>query len=364
MKPDIDRSSKRLWSALGASVLVNGLLWRAFGSAIMAQQAPPPQTIEISRVVLNRQGKTAPKIVTKKQIQKKVARIQRQIEQRRPRIKPTAPPIERQTPRKAVSRPRIAQNVPQAPDSNKTPPKSQPKNNQGAHNRTLSTTKKAAPDSGFVKPGGRLNLGKPIGKQNSGNKKDTPKDFTEPPPQPQPTQVSLPANTPIPPPVDPTPTPRPLPTNTPKPDPTNTPRPEPTNTPKPDPTNTPRPDPTNTPRPEPTRTPRPEPTRTPRPEPTNTPRPRGETRDAIPIRQPRPDIPDDLRSATFKSSVRVSVAIDARGNSSPSLRGTSGNAQIDSLVLKALSRWRWKPALENGVPVASSQRFKFNIEVR
>lgn len=357
MKPDNDRSGRRLWSALGASVLVNGVLWRAFGSAIMAQQAAPPQIIEISRVVLSKQGKRTPKIVTKKQIQKKVARIHRAIEQRKPRIKPlpkpTAPPIERQTPpKKPVARPRIAPNVPQAPDSDKTPPKSQPKNTQGAHNRTMSTTKKAAPNSGFVKPGGHADLGKPQDKQNFGEKKDTPKDFATPAPQAQPTEAPLPADTPVPPPVDPTPTP--LPTATPRPLPTATPKPEPTNTPKPEPTNTPKPEPTNTPRPTPT----------PRPEPTNTPKPRGETRDAIPVRQPQPDIPDELRNADFKSSVRVSVAIDAQGNSSPSLRGTSGNAQIDALVLKALSRWRWKPALNNGVPVASSARFKFEFEVK
>ncbi len=139
MKPEIDGSSKRLWSALGASILVNGVLWRAFGSAVMTQQAPPPQTIEISRVVLNRQGKTTPKIVTKKQIERKVTRIQRQIERRKPRIKPILLPIERATlPKKPVARPRIAQNAAQAPDSDKTPPKSRPKNTQGAHNRTLA----------------------------------------------------------------------------------------------------------------------------------------------------------------------------------------------------------------------------------
>ncbi len=357
MKPELlDRSTQRLWSALGASVLVNGLLWRAFGSAIMAHQAPPPQTIEISRVILNRQGKPTPKIVTRKQIQKRVARIHRQIERPKPPIKPlprpTAPPIERQTPpKKAVVRPRIARNVPQAPDSDKKPLKPPPPNSQGAHNRTVTAIKKAAPDAGFVKPGGHADLGKPTDKQNFGEKKNTPKDFTAPTPQPQPTNAPDPVDTPVAPPLDPTPIP---PTPTPIPKPTPTPRPEPTPTPKPTPTPTPRPEPTPTPKPTPT----------PRPEPTPTPKPRGETRDAIPVRQPQPDIPDELKDATFKSSVRVSVAIDAQGNSSPSLRGTSGNAQIDALVLKALSRWRWKAALQNGVPVASSQRFRFDFEVK
>lgn len=353
MKFDTDRSAARLWSAIGASVFINGLLWRAFGGAIMAQQAPPPQTIEISRVILSKTGKRTPKVVTKKQVQKKVARIHRQIERQKPPVKPLPrppkPPIEREQPRKPIARPPIPHNVPQAPDTNKQPPKPPAPNSQGAHNRTLVASSKAAPDAGNVKAGGHAELGKPADRQNFGEKKTTPNGFVTPAPRPQPTMPAAPADTPVPPPVD-----------TPKPEPTNTPRPVPTATSKPAPTNTPKPEPTNTPRPEPTNTPRP----TPRSEPTNTPKPRGETREAVPVRQPQPDIPDELKNAEFKSSVRVSVAIDAQGNSSPSLRGTSGNAQIDALVLKALSRWRWKPALDNGIPIASSQRFRFDFEVK
>lgn len=357
MKPEaIDRSAIRLWSALGASLLINGVLWRAFGGVIMSQQAAPPQTIEISRVILNRVGKPRPKVVTKKQIEKKVTRIKRQIERPKPKPllkpppRPKTPPIERQQPRKPIERPRppINRNVSQAPDTDKKPPRSTPTNSQGAHNRTLSAPK-AAPNAGNIKAGGNAPLGAPIDRQNFGNKKTTPKDFVTPAPQPQPTTAPAPADTPVPPPVAtattaPTPTPRP----------TSTLIPEPTKTP------TPKPEPTNTPTPQPTATPRPTPT----PQPTNTPKPRGITREATPVRQPQPDIPDDLKDATFKTSVRVSVAIDADGNSTPTLRGTSGNSQIDALVLAALRRWKWKPALDNGVPVASSQRFRFDFEVK
>jgi outer membrane biosynthesis protein TonB len=48
----------------------------------------------------------------------------------------------------------------------------------------------------------------------------------------------------------------------------------------------------------------------------------------------------------------------------PSLRGTSGNSAVDELVLDALRRWKWRPALRDGEPVSSTQNFRFDFEVR
>jgi len=57
-----------------------------------------------------------------------------------------------------------------------------------------------------------------------------------------------------------------------------------------------------------------------------------------------------LKKGGFKSFVRVRVEIDADGSASPTLRTSSGNDEIDRRVLSALKRWRWKPALKDGVP--------------
>jgi protein TonB len=78
----------------------------------------------------------------------------------------------------------------------------------------------------------------------------------------------------------------------------------------------------------------------------------------------QPSIPESLKQSEFKTSVRVRVEISADGSSSPSLRGSSGNSEVDERVLAALRRWRWRPALRDGEPVPSSQNFRFDFEVR
>lgn len=90
---------------------------------------------------------------------------------------------------------------------------------------------------------------------------------------------------------------------------------------------------------------------------------KGPTTDAEPSDEVKPEIPDDLKRGEFKSFVRVKVEIDEHGKPTPILRTSSGNAEIDKRVLDALKRWRWKPALENGSPVASTQLFKFEFLV-
>jgi hypothetical protein len=124
---------------------------------------------------------------------------------------------------------------------------------------------------------------------------------------------------------------------------------------------TPEPTPKPTPRPMPT----PEPTPTPKPiAPAPTPRPSGPTREAEPSKQVQPTIPDTLKKAEFKSFVRVIVEVAADASFEVTLRTSSGNTEVDDRILDALKQWRWKAALKNGVSVASTQRFKFEIEVQ
>lgn len=90
---------------------------------------------------------------------------------------------------------------------------------------------------------------------------------------------------------------------------------------------------------------------------------KGPTRDSEPAEEIKPEIPDELKHGDFKSFVRVKVEIDEEGKPTPILRTSSGNAEIDKRVLNALRKWRWKPALENGTPIASVQLFKFEFLV-
>ena len=140
---------------------------------------------------------------------------------------------------------------------------------------------------------------------------------------------------------------------------------KPGSTPSPKPQETPTatpPPPPPPPTPEPTATPTPLPTPTPQPTPTQ--KLKGETRKAIIIRQVLPRIPEGLKNDELRASVSVRVEISANGISTYTLRNSSGNPAVDALALKALRRWRWKPALQDGEPVASTQNFKFEFEVK
>jgi TonB family protein len=174
---------------------------------------------------------------------------------------------------------------------------------------------------------------------------------------PGPSAVQL---TPTPVPPTPTPTATPVP-----PTPTPTPRLMPTATPKPvTPTPTPRVTPTPTPRITPTPTPTPRMTPTPRPTPTPTPRPKGPTRDAEPTRQPRVRISEELAAKATSDAVRVRFAIKADGSFEVTLRESSGVAEIDAKVLETAKRWRWKPALKDGEPIASTELYRFRVKER
>ena len=358
MKDAFGGSQNRLLTAALISLVANGLLWSGFGRAILAQKAPPPKTIEISLV--NRPAPPKPKVAPKPK-PKVVPKPKPKVVPPKPRpippvkpipprrdapVKPKAPPPKPDN----IARPNKASTVkprpnpPETPQTNKATKPSPPKP-QGAHNKTLVAKNPAAPDAGYVKPGGNADLGKQLDNQNSGESKTNPKDYVEPTPEAQPTAAPVPPPTPIPPPPDPTPEP-------------------PAPTPIPEPTATPRPKPTATPKPEPTATPRPKPTATPKPEPTATPKPKGPTKDAEPARQVKPRIPDELLNENFKSSVRVRVDIGADGSASASILSGSGNSRVDDLAIAALNKWRWKPALKDGEPVASSQRFRFEFEVK
>jgi TonB family protein len=130
--------------------------------------------------------------------------------------------------------------------------------------------------------------------------------------------------------------------------------------PTPAPPPQPAPQATAPPQPPPSKQPTPAP---PPPMPKPTPSP-GPTQDALPSNQVYPEIPDELKTDDYKSFVRVKVDISADGTFTVTLVSSSGNDEIDHHVLEALSKWKWKPALNSGTPVESTERFRFNFEVQ
>ena len=90
----------------------------------------------------------------------------------------------------------------------------------------------------------------------------------------------------------------------------------------------------------------------------------GPTEDARSVDEVMPNIPDSLLNDDYKSHVLVRVEVAADGSFTPLLVTSSGNSDVDACVLEALKKWKWKPALQNGIPLASSQRFRFDFEVQ
>ena len=85
------------------------------------------------------------------------------------------------------------------------------------------------------------------------------------------------------------------------------------------------------------------------------------TRDAEPIEVVNPQISDDLRDSNFKTFVQIRVEVGADESFHVSLLSSSGNSDIDGHVLNALTRWHWRPALKNNVPVSSVQVFRYDF---
>jgi protein TonB len=298
-----DALGQRLRWAVLASVLINMMIWRA-AAAIARRPAhynPPP--VEITRVILDK-GRKIPKVVTKKQIQKRIAHIRKitPVHRPAPRPRPVVHVVHHPRP-VPVARPR----PPRPTHVAQRPP-------QGAHHRLLTALPgkgPANPAELAVQAGGNAELGKPIERENPGNAVVNPPAPVE--------QKPVPPAPPPPPPPPPAPKPAKV---------------------------------AEAPAPVPEPAPEPPPKR------------HGPTRDAEPEEQVNPSIPDELKQGEYRSFVRVRVEVDADGTATPILRTSSGNPEIDRRVLDALKRWRWKPALREGEPVKSTKLFKFEFEVQ
>lgn len=95
---------------------------------------------------------------------------------------------------------------------------------------------------------------------------------------------------------------------------------------------------------------------------------------AVPVNRPTlprlvtggaPDYPRQLRSAKIGGTVEVTVRIDAAGRVT-SAQSLSGPPLLRTVAEAAVMRWRYQPALLNGVPVQTetSVRFVFDPQTR
>ena len=140
-----DNPAKRLVFGVIGSIFANMLLWAGASEAVRLAPRHVVTTVEITRVIIDKQGHKQEKIVTKQQVRQKVAVLKKEIPRQ------TIPPARRH---------RVA-----------SPPKPTP---QGGHNRILTALPTAhdagaADDTPAVLPGGNATPGAVIGQRNPGD---------------------------------------------------------------------------------------------------------------------------------------------------------------------------------------------------
>jgi protein TonB len=176
--------------AILVAVPLDVLLWMLCSHAFLRVPIPDLAPVEITRIVIDNKGRKVEKVVTKKDIEKKVAKAVQEIKTPpKPRPKPVVQPKE---PLKPVEK--------QKP----TPPPP-----EGAHNKIITAppTKAPEPNAPTVLPGGNANVGAPATGQHEGNATVNAPGPTSPTPTPT-KQPEPPPPTP-PKPVLPTPQPTP-----------------------------------------------------------------------------------------------------------------------------------------------------------
>lgn len=85
--------------------------------------------------------------------------------------------------------------------------------------------------------------------------------------------------------------------------------------------------------------------------------------DAKLLSNPLPKIPPHLHEECFKSCCIARFKIDEKGQYQVRLISSSGNHEIDEITLSTLRRWKFKPAMLDGKPVATTRRIRVEFEV-
>ena len=109
----------------------------------------------------------------------------------------------------------------------------------------------------------------------------------------------------------------------------------------------------------------PEPQRPPQaaPAPSQVP-PGGGVSGARAIFKPMPELPAELRRHDVEWVARARFAVAADGSATVELIEATSEPHLNRLLLEALKRWRFFPALEQGRPVASTLELRIPISVK
>jgi protein TonB len=72
----------------------------------------------------------------------------------------------------------------------------------------------------------------------------------------------------------------------------------------------------------------------------------------VPVRMVAPEYPSDLKNEGVAGVVVVACVIDVQGNVSDPAVQKSSNAEFERPALEAIKKWKFKPAKQDGSPIA------------
>jgi TonB family protein len=87
-------------------------------------------------------------------------------------------------------------------------------------------------------------------------------------------------------------------------------------------------------------------------------------RDARPLSDPNPVLTDEMKQRKLNARITVNVEVDVDGSHSEEILTGSGDDEVDALILKAMRRWKWAPAIVDGSPKKQKFRYRFTINVK
>lgn len=76
------------------------------------------------------------------------------------------------------------------------------------------------------------------------------------------------------------------------------------------------------------------------------------TEPPVPVRTVAPDYPEELRREGLSGLVMVKASIDENGNVTETVAEKSSNVAFEKPALAAVKKWKFKPAKQDGAPVA------------
>lgn len=89
----------------------------------------------------------------------------------------------------------------------------------------------------------------------------------------------------------------------------------------------------------------------------------GEVSQPVPIYKIEPEYSEEARKAKFSGTVLLSVVIDANGTTRDIHVTRPLGLGLDEKAIEAVSKWRFRPAMKNGKPVAVQAQIEVNFRL-